>query len=92
VGCRPDSPSANSLCSDSKFQIWCGLHLRRRREEGGARSDQSPEAAGVGGVEWEFDLAKVDGMAGVRKGRENMEGVIERRADERCRKKRGGNE
>jgi hypothetical protein len=38
-----------------------------------------PEQRGNGGVEKIFDLAKVDGMAGVRKSRENMEGVIERR-------------
>jgi len=32
---------------------------------------------GNSGVEGEFDLAKVDEMAGVRESRENMEDVIE---------------
>ena len=36
-----------------------------------------PRQERSGGVERDFDLAKVDGMAGVREGRENTEGVIE---------------
>jgi len=43
----------------------------------GVRSDQSPETRGNGGVEREFNLAKVDGSAGVRNKRKNTEGVIE---------------
>jgi hypothetical protein len=49
------------------------FNLRRRREEREVRGDQSPEAVGEGGAEREFDLAKVDGSAGVRESRENME-------------------
>lgn len=41
-----------------------------------SRVDQSPERRG-GGVERDFDLARVDGMAGVRKGRKSMGDVIE---------------
>lgn len=46
-------------------------------KEEGVRGDQSPETGGNGGVEREFDLAKVDGSAGVRNRRESMENVIE---------------
>jgi hypothetical protein len=36
-----------------------------------------PRQWGNGGVEMRFDLANVDGSAGVRKSRESMENVIE---------------
>lgn len=42
-----------------------------------SKGDQSPKAVGNSGVERVFDLAKVDGIAGVRKSRESMENVIE---------------
>jgi len=67
------SPSVNPLVPtrNSRYCVgdftYAGVGKRR------ARSDQSPKAEGGGGVEREFDLAKVDGMAGVRKSRENME-------------------
>jgi len=48
-----------------------------KRSEG----DQSPKAAGNSGVERKFDLAKVDGIAGVRKSRESMENVIKGRGE-----------
>ena len=60
----------------------------------GVRSDQSPETRGNGDVEREFDLAKVDGGAGVRNKRENMKrrnrnvGVVGE--DERWRENVGG--
>ena len=72
VGCRPDNPSINSLYSDSRSQILCGL---RPTQAQGRRvgSDQSLETRGNGGVERKFDLANIDGSAGVRNSRENME-------------------
>ena len=36
-----------------------------------------PRQEGKGGVEGDFDLAKIDGSAGVRRGRESMGDVIE---------------
>ena len=41
------------------------------------RGDQSPEAGRNRGVERVFDLANVDGGAGVRNSRDNMGDVIE---------------
>jgi hypothetical protein len=52
------------------------FNLRRRREEEWV--DQSPEGREGRWCRKDFDLARVDGMAGVRKGRKNMEDVIER--------------
>jgi hypothetical protein len=72
VGCRPDSLSVNLLCSDSRSQISCGLRPAQAQGRR-VRSDQSPETGGNGGVEREFDLANIDGSAGVRNSRENME-------------------
>lgn len=70
VGCRIDGPSVNPLCSDSKIQIvWTSPTQAQGR---GARGDQSPEATGNRGVENKFDLAKTDGMAGVREGHESV--------------------
>jgi len=71
VGCRPDSPSVNSLYSDSRSQISWGLQPTQAQGRR-VRSDQSPETEGNGGVEREFDLANIDGSAGVRNSRESM--------------------
>lgn len=66
----------NPLCSNSKPQISCELQPTQAQGRR-VRSDQSPEPRENSGVEREVDLAKVDGSAGVRNSRENMEGVIE---------------
>ena len=53
--------------------MWASTYAGagKRRE---AKGDQSPEAVGEGGAEErDFDLAKVDGSAGVRESHENME-------------------
>jgi hypothetical protein len=46
-----------------------------------SKGDQSSKAVGNGGVERIFDLAKVDGIAGVRKSRESMKNVIKGRGE-----------
>ena len=74
------SVQSNSLCSSSKPRCCASFDLRRRREEEPGVINH-PRQEGVGGAEREFDLAKVDGGAGVRKSRENMG---ERNRDGRC--------
>lgn len=76
VRCRLDSPSVNPLDSDSRFQILS--ELRPAQAQGRrVRGDQSPEAGGNRGVEKVFDLANIDGGAGVRNSRDNMGDVRE---------------
>jgi len=76
VGCQSDSPSVNPHDSDSRSQILG--ELRPAQAQGRrARGDQSPEAGGNRGVERVFDLADIDGGAGVRNSRDNMGDVIE---------------
>lgn len=52
--------------------VWASTYAGAgKREESGVINH--PRQQEEGDVEREFDLAKVDGSAGVRKGRENME-------------------